>query len=224
MRISLEDMEKRLDRQESREQGQQINYAQKFMMPKGITKKNVKILIDDVRKVFTYRTHRVQRISKKGTQYWQDVNCIGEGCPLCEYAAKTDGKKGISRAHDTIVIPMLDLDYGETPTVTYWVRSSGFYRSILVPFVAHFHEGLNGFIEINKAGSGQGTVYNLYPTNEKMKIELKSNEEYIKEYNVNIEEDLKSIIYDYSLEKLQQLIPADEPIQTRPTERPKFSF
>lgn len=209
MRIALNVMEEHLDNQQS---NNNRTFAHQFFIPKGVQSKNVKFLIKDLSEVMAFRTHTVTRISKKGKQYFQEVSCLGDGCPLCDYAFKTDGKASSSYARDKIVVPLIDFDYvdsegNKTPTISYWVRSSNFYRNVLALYVSKFKGLLDGYVEVNKTGTGVNTTYSLFPASGDDLPKLKSVDEYLKDFDVNMEEDLKSIIYELNAEQMNRLIP-----------------
>ena len=224
MRISLNVMEEHLDNQNT---NANRTFAHQFFIPKGVPSKNVRFLIKDLSDVMAFRTHTVTRTSKKGKQYFQEVGCIGDGCPLCDYAFKTDGKGVASYARDKIVIPLVDFNYvdkdgNDAPVVSYWVRSSNFYRNVLAFYVSKFKGLLDGYVEVNKTGTGVNTTYSLFPSEGEGLPPIKSVDEYLKDFDVNMEEDLKSIILDYNAEQMNHLIPhTEENIEVPFEEAPK---
>ena len=172
----------------------------------------VKFLIKGTEDVPIFTTHTVQKISKSGKKYFQEVDCMGEGCPLCNYAINNqDGI--VSFRHDKIVIPLInftatDADGNTVPQVQYWTRSSGFYSNTILPFAERF--GLDGYVEIQKNGTGKQTTYTLYPVEGKFEgrpLEAPLPvEEYLKEYDVNIDKDLKTIVRELSDNEISAII------------------
>ena len=211
MRIQLATMEEHLDSQQGNR-----TFANQFFIPKGMSQKRVKILLDKISDVPVFRSHTVTRTSKNGKRYFQEVNCIGDGCPLCAHAQKTQGQGNVSYAHDRIVIPLVDFDYVDregkkVPVISYWVRSSNFYRTVLATFTSRFAGLLDGYVDVMKSGSGQGTTYALFPANDTTGMPpVKSNEEYLKDFDVDMDEDLKTVVYDMTSEQMSKLIPTQE--------------
>ena len=213
MRIQLNTMEEHLDNQQSTR-----TFAHHFFIPKGMTTKRVKILLDKISDVPVFRTHTVTRTSKNGKRYFQEVNCIGDGCPLCEHAQKTDGQANVSFAHDRLVIPLIDFDFvnsegQKTPVMSYWVRSSNFYRTVLATFTSRFAGLLDGYVDVMKSGTGQGTTYALFPANDVNNMPpVKSNAQYLEDFGVDMDEDMKTVVYDMTAEQMAKLIPAQETV------------
>ena len=211
MRIQLATMEEHLDSQQGNR-----TFANQFFIPKGMSQKRVKILLDKISDVPVFRSHTVTRTSKNGKRYFQEVNCIGDGCPLCAHAQKTQGQGTVSYAHDRIVIPLIDFDYVDSegkkvPTVSYWVRSSNFYRTVLATFTSRFAGLLDGYVDVTKSGTGQGTTYALFPANDTTGMPaVKTNEQYIEDFGVDMDEDMKTVIYEMTAEQMSKLIPTQE--------------
>lgn len=208
MRLTIDTMNEHLDNQS---EAQNRTYATQFFFRKGETTKNVKILLNAISEVPAFRTHTITRISKKGKPYFQEVGCLGDNCPFCRKAHETEGKGNVSFAHDRIVIPLVDMDYTnnegqKVPTVAYWVRSSNFYRNNLAFYTSKFAGLLDGYIEVDKTGSGTSTNYTLFPANTQNLSELKSNDTYIKDFEVDIEKDLKSIIIDWTADQMEKFL------------------
>lgn len=211
MRIQLETMEEHLDSQQGNR-----TFANQFFIPKGMSQKRVKILLDKISDVPVFRSHTVTRTSKNGKRYFQEVNCIGDGCPLCAHAQKTQGQGTVSYAHDRIVIPLVDFDYVDregkkVPVISYWVRSSNFYRTVLATFTSRFAGLLDGYVDVMKSGTGQGTTYALFPANDTTGMPaVKTNEQYIEDFGVDMDEDMKTVIYEMTAEQMSKLIPTQE--------------
>ena len=210
-RITLSEMMNH--KKESAEKGGFRKFATNFYFKRdGRQNALVKLLITGAEDVPVFTTHTVQKISKSGKKYFQEVDCMGEGCPLCNYAI--NNQNGIvSFRHDKIVIPIInftatDADGNNIPQVQYWTRSSGFYSNTILPFAERF--GLDGYVEIQKNGTGKQTTYTLYPVEDKfggrpLEAPLPV-EEYLKEYDVNIDEDLKSIVRELSDNEISAII------------------
>ena len=213
MRIQLETMEEHLDSQQGNR-----TFANQFFIPKGMSQKRVKILLDKISDVPVFRSHTVTRTSKNGKRYFQEVNCIGDGCPLCAHAQKTQGQGNVSYAHDRIVIPLVDFDYVDregkkVPAISYWVRSSNFYRTVLATFTSRFAGLLDGYVDIMKSGTGQGTTYALFPANDVNNMPpVKSNAQYLEDFGVDMDEDMKTVIYEMTSEQMAKLIPTQETV------------
>lgn len=210
MRIQLNTMEEHLDNQQN---VMNRTFAHQFFIPRGVNAKRVKILMDKISDVMAFRTHTVTRTSKNGKQYFQEINCLGDNCPLCQHANQTQGKQNVSYAHDRIVIPLIDFDYvdkdgNKTPVMSYWVRSSNFYRTVLATFTSRFANLFDGYVDVTKSGSGTGTTYALFPSNNTDNLPpIKSNDEYLKDFDVNMDEDLKTIIFDMDAEHMMKFVP-----------------
>ena len=213
MRIQLATMEEHLDSQQGNR-----TFANKFFIPKGMSQKRVKILLDKISDVPVFRSHTVTRTSKNGKRYFQEVNCLGDDgcCPLCAHAHKTQGQGTVSYAHDRIVIPLIDFDYVDSegkkvPVISYWVRSSNFYRTVLATFTSRFAGLLDGYVDVMKSGTGQGTTYALFPANDTTGMPaVKTNEQYIKDFGVDMDEDMKTVIYELTDEQMYRLISSQE--------------
>lgn len=209
-RINLTEM---LNHEKETQENRGRKFARNFYFKKnGRNNALVKFLLNSTEDIPVFTTHTVQKISKSGKRFFQEVDCMGEDCPLCNYAINNPNGT-VSFRHDKIVIPLVnftavDKDGNVAPAVEYWTRSAGFFSSTILPFAERFNFG--GYIEIQKNGSGKQTTYTLYPVEDKFEgrpLEpVKSVDEYIKIYNTDIESDLKSIVQSLSDNELSAII------------------
>ena len=209
-RINLAEM---LNHEKETQENRGRKFARNFYFKKnGRNNALVKFLLNSTDEVPVYTTHTIQKISKNGKRFFQEVDCMGEDCPLCKYAINNPNST-VSFKHDKVVIPLvnftaIDKDGNVAPAVEYWTRSAGFYSSTILPFAERFDFG--GYIEVQKNGSGKQTTYTLYPVSGKFEgrpLEpVKSVDEYIKIYNTDIESDLKSIVQSLSDNELSAII------------------
>ena len=209
-RINLTEM---LNHEKETQENRGRKFARNFYFKKnGRNNALVKFLLNSIEDIPVFTTHTIQKFSKSGKRFFQEVDCMGEGCPLCNYAINNPNGT-VSFRHDKIVIPLVnftavDKDGNVAPAVEYWTRSAGFFSSTILPFAERFNFG--GYIEIQKNGSGKQTIYTLYPVEDKFEgrpLEpVKSVEEYIKIYNTDIESDLKSIVQSLTDNELSAII------------------
>lgn len=166
MRISLSDAIKKQEAREARANGQTTEFKNlnNFYL-KDREKAVVKLLIETPEDIPVVRTHLIQLYSKQGRPYFVEVNCLGDGCPLCESKAKDvdNQNNAVSFAHDRLIIPLVVLERNGQKELTYalFTRSINFYTNSLSPYGARFD--LTQPIEMQRSGQGTATTYNMFP-------------------------------------------------------------
>lgn len=158
-RLSLQDAEERLDNQ------QKGNYINTFYLKNDKDHTIVQMLLDDVADIEVHSVHEVKMTSKNGNDYRVQVDCLGDNCPLCKEALKHENQKFplVRKARDMVYIPLIRL-YNEDgqyePVYEIFSRSTRWYRDELAGYAARYD--INGYIEIEKTGTGMKTTYKLY--------------------------------------------------------------
>ena len=223
-RINLAEM---LNREKETQENRGRRFARNFYFKKGGRNNAlVKFLVSNTEDIPVFTTHTIQKISKNGKRFFQEVNCLGEDCPLCHYAVNNPNGT-VSFYHDKMVIPLinftaLDKDGNVAPAVEYWTRSAGFFSTVIMPFAERFN--FYGYVEIQKNGSGKQTTYTLYPVEDKFEgrpLEpVKTFEEYINIYSVDIESDLKSIVQTLSDSEIAAIVGGASRSSAEPIEVP----
>lgn len=163
-RMTLEDADKRLKERDTSSGG----FVNTFYLKNDKDTNIVKFLLDDVKDIEVYSVHEVKMTSKNGVPYRVQVNCLGDGCPLCKEAQKYKDQMFplVSRAKDNIYLPVIKLydnDGNKNPEFAVWVRSTKFYRDSFSAVVSRY--GLKDCYEIERRGAkGEKQVaYNMFP-------------------------------------------------------------
>lgn len=181
----------------------------------------IKFLISSVNDLLIVSSHNVVMTSKKGNKYYQLVDCIRDGCPLCK-AASPNG--GVSYARDVAIIPVLVL-YNENkeyePTYKLWSRSIGYISNTLMGYESRY--GLDGIVEVERKGSGTSTTYSLYSARKGMNgedlPELPDLSKIREDFEVK-DDDYKSIVAEWDIEKMESYIATGSP-QEQKEEAPR---
>ena len=138
------------------------DYVNEFYLKKDKETNFIKLLTTKIDDMEIHSIHQVALTSPKtGKTYYNKVDCLGDGCPLCKEALKNT--KAVSKARDMVFIPIIQIynDKGEfEPSYKIFSRSVRWMAENLVGFEARY--GLEGIIEVERVGEKLKTAYNLY--------------------------------------------------------------
>ena len=198
----------------------QTEYVQSFYLKEN-ENNFIKFLVDNVNDLLITSAHTIAMTSKKGNAYYPLVDCIGDECPFCK-AASPNGS--ISYARDVAIIPLLVL-YNEDgeydPQYKLWTRGIGYISSTLMGYESRY--GLNDIVEVERKGNNKNTTYSLYSARKGMNGEplpdLPDLAKIREDFEVN-EDDYKSVVAEWSIEKMEAYINTGSP-QEQKEEAPR---
>lgn len=210
-RISINEANERLDNQRSGG-----NYINTFYLKNDKDHTIVRMLLKDIVDTEVHSIHEVKMTSKNGTEYRVQVDCHGSNCPLCKEALKYEGQMFplVRKARDMVYIPLIRLynkDGVYEPVYEVFCRSTRWYRDELAGFAARY--GIDGYIEIEKTGTGMSTTYKLYearkdfdgkPLNNPPSIEQMKEDFEVKDDDICGRKD--SLIKTWSAEEFEEFL------------------
>ena len=158
-RINFNDIEKRNEEKKAFANGVNFKRISELWL-KDRESAYVKVLLDDIKNVEVHSIHKVKIPTKTGKSFNIHVDCLGQGCPLCEEAKKHTEEMfpTVTRVRDMIYVPLLSfMNYQGEEELNFAVLAS----SDFFPDMARY--GINGNFEIQRTGSGTSTTYRFYP-------------------------------------------------------------
>lgn len=164
-RISFNDIDQRIEEKKSFANGGNFKRINAFFL-KDKESSYVKVLLDDIKNVEVHSVHLVKVNFNTGKHFTVHVDCLGNGCPLCEEAKNHTEEMYpvVTRARDMVYVPLLTfMNYKGEEEIGFSIlgRSTTWAQSDFFPDMARY--GIDGNFEIQRTGSGTGTTYRFYP-------------------------------------------------------------
>lgn len=141
-RINFNDIEKRNEEKKAFANGGNFKRISELWL-KDRESAYVKVLLDDIKNVEVHSIHKVKIPTKTGKSFNIHVDCLGQGCPLCEEAKKHTEEMFpmVTRVRDMIYVPLLSfMNYQGEEELNFAVlaRSTSWASSDFFPDMARY--------------------------------------------------------------------------------------